>query len=81
MTEDGTAHARAGPQPAAGRCIPKLIGSDVELGNLILGRDNPLGTGEDAARLLLERIDGCPRRRGSFRPPRQSQSISERGSC
>lgn len=43
--------------------VVKLVGSDVELGNFILGRrsgegENAEGTGTDAARMLLHRIDG-----------------------
>lgn len=62
MSEDGTSQPSGGPQAVAGRCIPKLIGSDVELGNSILGREDLFGTGADAARLLLQRIDGFPKR-------------------
>jgi len=40
--------------------IPKLVGSDVELGNMILGRESRDGTGAAAARMLLRRVDGFP---------------------
>ncbi len=38
--------------------VPKIIGSDSELGNMILGRESVAGTGAEAARLLLRHIDG-----------------------
>lgn len=38
--------------------VLKIIGSDCELGNMILGRESAGGTGADAARLLLRHIDG-----------------------
>jgi proteasome accessory factor A len=41
--------------------VVKLIGSDSELGNFILGRESPQGTGAEAARLLLRCIDGVAR--------------------
>jgi proteasome accessory factor A len=41
--------------------VVKLIGSDTELGNFILGRESPQGTGAEAARILLRQIDGVTR--------------------
>jgi len=38
--------------------VPKLIGSDFELGNFIVGRGRTDGTGREASRMLLGRIDG-----------------------
>jgi Pup amidohydrolase len=38
--------------------VPKLCGSDVELGNFIIGPGCPEGTGSIASRLLLKEIDG-----------------------
>jgi Pup amidohydrolase len=38
--------------------VPKLCGSDVELGNFMLGTSCPEGTGHIASRLLLSQIDG-----------------------
>ncbi len=40
--------------------LPKLCGADVELGNFILGSDEPGGTGREASRALLREIDGLP---------------------
>ncbi len=40
--------------------IPKLVGSDVELGNMILGRESRDGTGAAASRMLLRQVDGFP---------------------
>jgi proteasome accessory factor A len=40
------------------RGVPKLCGSDVELGNFVLGLDDPLGTGAAASRALLRQIEG-----------------------
>ncbi|MGD2151945.1 MAG: proteasome accessory factor PafA2 family protein [Gemmatimonadales bacterium] len=38
--------------------VPKLVGSDVELGNMILGRESRDGTGAAASRMLLRQVDG-----------------------
>lgn len=43
------------------KCLPKLCGADIELGNFILGLETRRGTGYDASRLLLREIDGLPR--------------------
>ena len=44
-------------------CVPKLIGGDVELGNFIIGEDEVLGMSDyTASRLLLDEIEGLPRR-------------------
>jgi proteasome accessory factor A len=40
--------------------VPKLVGSDNELGNLILGRESHDGTGAAASRILLRHVDGFP---------------------
>lgn len=45
--------------PGANTRLPKVIGSDVELGNIIVGRsDGGLGTGYHASRALLRAVDG-----------------------
>ncbi len=44
--------------PKPPRRLPKLCGADVELGNFILGRDQPADTYHDAARALLREIEG-----------------------
>jgi len=41
-------------------CVPKLMGADAELGNLILGLHSEFGTGRDASHALLAEIDGLP---------------------
>ncbi len=41
-------------------CLPKLMGADAELGNLILGLHSEFGTGRDASHALLAEIDGLP---------------------
>ena len=40
--------------------VPKILGSDVELGNFIEGVDTQSGSGGAAARLLLSVVDGVP---------------------
>jgi hypothetical protein len=40
------------------RRVPKLCGADVELGNFVLGLDDPRGTGVVASRALLRKIEG-----------------------
>jgi hypothetical protein len=42
------------------RCIPKLCGADMELGNSILGLEVAKGSGALASQLLLREIDGLP---------------------
>ncbi len=42
--------------------VPKSIGSDSELGNVIVGGAGARGTGGVASRLLLRKIDGIPAR-------------------
>ncbi len=42
--------------------VPKLWGSDIELGNFVKGARHPDGTGRRASRLLLEQIAGMPDR-------------------
>ena len=41
-------------------CVPKLMGADAELGNLILGLHSEYGTGRDASHALLAEIQGFP---------------------
>ncbi len=41
--------------------MPKLCGADVEVGNFILGVYRSNGTGAEASRLLLRRVEGLPR--------------------
>ena len=38
--------------------IPKLLGSDVEMGNFILGLDSKTGTGDEASRALMHEVIG-----------------------
>ena len=45
------------------KCVPKLIGGDVELGNFILGENEAAVMSDfEASRLLLTEVDGLPRR-------------------
>ena len=37
-----------------GMCVPKLMGADAELGNLILGLHGERGTGREASHALLQ---------------------------
>jgi hypothetical protein len=53
-TENDPRHA---PDPV---CIPKLMGADAELGNLILGLAGEHGTGREASHALLAEVDGLP---------------------
>ena len=46
--------------PGALGAVPKLLGADVELGNLILGLEHEHGTGALASRALLREIKGLP---------------------
>lgn len=42
-------------------CVPKLIGGDVELGNFLLGENDPCEKSDAlASRLLLSEVDGLP---------------------
>ena len=43
--------------------LPKLCGTDVEVGNFILGVDRAIGSGAEASRALLREIEGFPRAR------------------
>ncbi len=54
-------HARKNP---AGWALPKLCGADIELGNFILGVQQPGGTGYEASRELLAEIAGYPEGHG-----------------
>ena len=38
--------------------VPKILGADVELGNFVLGLENPEGSGFEASRRLLREISG-----------------------
>ena len=51
--------------------LPKLCGTDVELGNFVLGLERPDGTGAIASRALLRKIDGYPRT-SALAPPARS---------
>ena len=42
------------------RCVPKILGADVELGNFIDGVESLSGSGSIASRLLLAQIPGIP---------------------
>ncbi|MBN2507580.1 MAG: proteasome accessory factor PafA2 family protein [Verrucomicrobia bacterium] len=53
-------HAPHAPHAPRRGGVPKLLGADVELGNLMLGVNLPNGTGAAAARALLREIDGLP---------------------
>lgn len=62
----GASQTRASRDPER---VVKLVGSDAELGNFILDREiteehNAEGTGAEAARMLLQQIDGVTSRRG-----------------
>ena len=48
------------PEAKPNRSVPKLVGADFELGNFILGKHAPGGTGPEASRALLREIDGVP---------------------
>lgn len=57
-----TAYRRPNGTCAGGHRLKKLIGSDTELGNFILGgRQNLPGLGGDASRAVLREVDGLPR--------------------
>jgi proteasome accessory factor A len=56
VNESNMQHERTSPR----RRVAKLIGSDVELGNMILGIERLNGTGAEASRLLLRHVDGFP---------------------
>lgn len=56
-------------EPCAGRKprrLAKIIGSDIELSNSILGLEYRDGTGYEASRALLSQIDGVPGERYSY---------------
>ena len=66
--ESGT---RRGGGEAAG-VLPKLCGADIELGNFVLGKDDPRGTGAEACRAILRQVEGArqaPRHLGSCNCP------------
>ncbi len=54
MPEHAVNHEAAHATP---RCVPKLCGADVELGNFILGRGRAARSGREASRALLREID------------------------
>ena len=45
---------------SAAAVAPKILGSDVELGNFVLGLEREYGTGAMASRALLREIEGLP---------------------
>jgi hypothetical protein len=56
--------------------VPKVLGSDVELGNFIDGVDAPSGTGAAASRLLLREIDGIAARAAGDESVREAPDAS-----
>ena len=48
------------------RRVPKLCGADVELGNFVLGLEHSTGTGVEASRALLRKIEGVSSTSGSL---------------
>ncbi|MEK6289234.1 MAG: proteasome accessory factor PafA2 family protein [Acidobacteriota bacterium] len=60
MRESGTKNQPRNRKPER-KCLPKLCGADIELGNFLLGLETKRGTGYEASRLLLREIDGLPR--------------------
>jgi proteasome accessory factor A len=48
------------PSVNAPKATPKVLGSDVELGNFVLGLERENGTGAIASRALLREIEGVP---------------------
>lgn len=64
--------------PATGsRCLPKLCGADIELGNFIAGVSSHGGTGALASKLLLKQIRGFPT--GAGRSYSVSYSVQDWG--
>jgi proteasome accessory factor A len=59
--------------------VPKIIGSDVELGNFISGLHSPSGSGAVAARVLLSAIEGIPAARHNGRASRPAYNAQDRG--
>jgi len=59
-----------GPMPDE-RCLPKLCGADIELGNIITGKDHPADTCAQASRALLREIQGT----------RHTQRVQTRCNC
>jgi proteasome accessory factor A len=51
---------------ATARALPKLCGSDIELGNFIAGVDYAGGSGYEASRALLAQIKGLPNRQSGY---------------
>jgi proteasome accessory factor A len=45
--------------------LPKLCGTDVEVGNFVLGVERAMGSGAEASRALLREIEGYPQARTS----------------
>jgi proteasome accessory factor A len=56
--------------------LPKLCGADIELGNFILGADDPGSTSFAASRALLRQIEGVPARRECFTAYPHSTSVN-----
>lgn len=65
----------AGAQRSWPPRLPKMTGADVELGNFILGGDPATDSCREAARLLLQEIDGLPL------VPRYHAATSVSGEC
>jgi hypothetical protein len=66
--------------------VPKVCGADAELGNFLLGVEDPRGTGQLASRVLLEAIDGVgPARRfygGAYDPQDVGRKyLPQNGGC
>jgi len=45
--------------------LPKLCGTDVEVGNFVLGVERAMGSGAEASRALLREVEGFPQARTS----------------
>ncbi len=58
--------------------VPKILGSDVELGNFIDGVESSSGSGAAAARLLLREVQGIPAGSGSTPRFGESTHVSAR---
>lgn len=60
--------------------VPKILGADVELGNFVLGLENPEGSGFEASRRLLREISGVSGRKDGASSSSASQPVVWRGS-
>lgn len=63
MTSPHTTRVRRKRDRSSSVRVPKLCGADIELANFIQGRPFTADTTDEAARLLLGRIDGVPSHR------------------